>query len=265
MYNADLVAEKYRQPLEGAISYGIKQPADYHLTSVSHSAEGYECDIKHNNEAFLHFSHEAVSETQLYSVLAAAIMGNKLGLTSSQIVGGMAAITPVSGRLRRLRGMNGSLIIDDTYNALPDSVRAGLRVLYALKAPQKIAILGNMNELGAMSAQAHTEIGEFCDPAELDLVVTIGPDANEYLAPAAAAEGCEVQSFDTPYEAGEYLKSRIKQGAVILAKGSQNKVFAEEAIKPLLADPKDAAKLVRQSAYWLKRKQKAFGASGVKA
>ena len=106
---------------------------------------------------------------------------------------------------------------------------------------------------------AHTEIGKLCDPSELDLVVTIGPDANAYLAPAAAANGCTVKTFTNPYDAGEYVKPRVKPNAIIYAKGSQNKVFAEEAVKSLLADPKDVGKLVRQSEYWLRRKAKNFG------
>ncbi len=258
LYNADLVAEEFRQPLQAAISYGSKQPADYTLANVLHRAGQFECDVRHNGQTLLHFQHAAVSETQLYSVLAAVVIGNDLGLEPAQLLAGIATITPVNGRLHRLRGINNSLIIDDTYNALPDAVKAGLEVLYTLQAPQKIAILGNMNELGTMSAQAHTEIGELCSPDQLDLVVTIGPDANSYLAAAAEAKGCIVKRFDTPYDAGNYLLPKIQQDAIIYAKGSQNKVFAEEAIKPLLADPNDQSMLVRQSSYWLKRKQKSF-------
>ncbi len=262
IYNADLVDMKYREMLPpGSISYGIQDAgASYHLANVFHSAGGFEGDIKHgSDEIFLHISHEVVSETQLYSVLAAAIVGNELGLKKTQILEGLAAILPVSGRLRRLRGINNSTIIDDTYNSSPEAVKAGLRMLAAIDAPQRIAILGNMNELGTMSVAAHKEIGELCDPSVLQLVITIGPDANAHLAPAAQAKGCTVKTFDTPYDAGEYLQSKIEPEAVIFAKGSQNKVFAEEAIKKLLADPEDAAKLVRQSDYWLSRKAKNFG------
>lgn len=258
IYNADLVAEEYRQSLQDAISYGNKQSAEYRLANISHSTEEFKSDIMHSGELFLQFKHEAVSEVQLYSFLAAVVVGNELGFTREQILDGLAAIGPVSGRLRRLPGINGSLIIDDTYNALPDAMKASLEMFYTLKAPQKIAILGSMNQLGALSPQAHKEIGELCDPAQLSLVVTVGPDANAYLAPVAAAKGCEVKSFRTPYEAGEYLKSRMKPGMILLAKGSQDKVYTEEAIKPLLADPKDASKLVRQSAHWLKLKQENF-------
>lgn len=260
IYNADLVPEMYRQPLQDAISYGRQQPADYRLASVARSKEGFEGKVQHHGKALLHFRRDVISEAQLYSTLAAITVGSELGLAPSQILEGLATIRPVSGRLQQLRGINDSLIIDDTYNAIPDAVTAALKMFYELKAPQKIAILGNMNQLGAIAPGAHTEIGELCDPAQLDLVVTIGPDANAYLAQAAAAKGCVVQSFDTPYEAGAYLQSQVRQGAAILAKGSQDKVFAEEAIKLLLADPADASKLVRQSAYWQKRKQKSFGA-----
>ncbi len=259
IYNADLVAKEYRGSLQDAVSYGNKQAADYILTNVVPLATGFECDVKHSNEELLHFDKDVVSETQLYSVLAAVTIGNKLGLISTQILDGIAAIKPVSGRLQRLHGINDSLIIDDTYNAIPEAVKASLEMFYKQKSPQKIAILGSMNQLGAMSAQAHKEIGELCDPTQLDLVVTIGSDANTYLASAAKAKGCIVKRFKTPYEAGEYVKTKIKRGAVLLAKGSQDKVYTEEAIKVLLAHPNDASRLVRQSADWLKRKRRSFG------
>ncbi len=63
----------------------------------------------------------------------------------------------------------------------------------------------------------------------------------------------------SPYEAGDYVKNNLKPGAVVLAEGSQNGVFAEEALKPLLGSKADVAKLVRQSPYWLKIKNKQFG------
>lgn len=260
IFNADFTAEEFRASLPSdAVSYSLHDAAaHYHFANVFHSSGGFEGDIKQGGDIFLHLSHEVVSETQLYSVLAAAIVGKELGLKPTQIIAGASGIHPVSGRLRRLRGINNSTIIDDTYNASPEAVKAGIRTLYELDAPQKIAILGNMNELGGMSANAHKEIGEMCDPKQINLLVTIGPDANAHLAPTAEAKGCTVKKFDSPYEAGEYLQGKIESGAIIFAKGSQNSVFAEEAVKLILADPEDAGKLVRQSAEWLKKKERAF-------
>lgn len=260
IYNFDLVAPEYRTGLpDGSMSYSLAAPeADFYLANILKSPGSLEGDIKHNSEIYLHINQEVIAEPQLYSAMAAVVSGYCLELKSTQILAGLGAIMPVSGRFRRLRGINGSTIIDDTYNASPDAVKSGLQALYKLEAPQKIAILGSMNELGAMSADAHRQIGELCDPAQLQLVVTIGREAGTHLAPAAENKGCQVKSFDSPYDAGEYLQSKVEQGAIIFAKGSQNGVFAEEAVKKLLADPEDSNKLVRQSEAWQKQKQASF-------
>ncbi|MBA2279254.1 hypothetical protein H0V99_02355 [Candidatus Saccharibacteria bacterium] len=260
IYNTDYIdAAYYNQIAEGSVSYAIKNvDADFHLANIYHSAQGLEADVKYEKEILLHFAHEVVSSIQLYSVLAAIIVARELEMKTTEIIASIANIRPVSGRLRRLRGINNSTIIDDTYNSSPAAVEAGLEMLYKLQASQKIAILGSMNELGSMSADAHTEIGKLCDPKHLDLLVTIGAEANKYTASAAEASGCTVKKFDDPYAAGEYLQSQIKGEAIIFAKGSQNGVFAEEVIKLLLADPEDANKLVRQSPYWMQRKKKGF-------
>ena len=107
----------------------------------------------------------------------------------------------------------------------------------------------------------HSEVGSYCDSSKLDMVVTIGDQARKYLAPAAQKNGCHVKTFTSPYDAGQFVKQQLKTGAVVLAKGSQNGVFAEEALKGLLAEPKDASRLVRQSNYWLGVKSDQFKVS----
>jgi hypothetical protein len=81
---------------------------------------------------------------------------------------------------------------------------------------------------------------------------------NEHLALEAEKRGCNVKRCESPYEAGEFIKSVLQEGAVVLIKGSQNRVFAEEAIKTLLQDPQDATKLVRQAKNWMAIKRKQF-------
>src|SRR5205807_32743 len=130
----------------------------------------------------------------------------------------------------------------DTYNASSEAMLAALDTLYRIAAPQKIAVLGNMNELGGYALVEHEKVGKHCDPRELDLVVTIGTESNKYLAAAARDKGCRVESFDDPYSVADYLRQVVKEGAAILIKGSQNKIFLEEAVKLLLADPADAKK-----------------------
>lgn len=194
------------------------------------------------------------------AVLAAATIAHMLGIDTDTISTAAADLQPHAGRMQLLSGIKNTLLIDDTYNASPRAVTAALDVLYAADASQRIAILGSMNEMGELSMSLHREVGAYCDSAKLDYVVTIGRDAKSFLAPAAKQAGCNVKSFTDPHKAGAFVAKELKNQAVVLAKGSQNGVFAEEALKPLLNDPADAAKLVRQSAYWLKIKRKQFGA-----
>lgn len=190
--------------------------------------------------------------------LAAAAVADMLGMPAEQIVAGLPKLKHFSGRMQVLPGVQNSTLIDDTYNASPMAVKAALDVLYTARTSQRIAILGSMNELGDYAREAHHEVGEYCDPKKLALVVTIGRDAKRWLAPAAKARGCTVKSCLSPYEAAAYVATHLREKAVVLAKGSQNGVFTEEALKPLLADPADAAKLVRQSPAWLKAKLRQF-------
>jgi UDP-N-acetylmuramoyl-tripeptide--D-alanyl-D-alanine ligase len=208
---------------------------------------------------------QVVGEHNIRTAVAAGAVGIKLGLSAEQVAAGLAAIRPVNGRMNMLKGLKQSTLIDDTYNSSPLAVIAALQTLYLFPTEQRIAILGSMNELGAYAAQAHQQVGSACDPSLLEWVVTIGADAEQYLAPAAAARGCRVRSFASPYDAGAFVHSVLQPGAVILAKGSQNGVFAEEALKVLLHTPGDEENLVRQSSFWTAIKQKQFGAHIVDA
>jgi UDP-N-acetylmuramyl pentapeptide synthase len=195
-------------------------------------------------------------------IAAAAFgVGDLMGLTTKQLQAGISAIKPVSGRMNPLAGLNGAVIIDDTYNASPDSALAALAALAKAPATRRIAIMGAMNELGAASPRYHQEVGTAAGRAGLDLLITVGDLARTHLGPAALAAGLDPRAYkaaESPYAAGEFLKLMLREGDVVLAKGSQNGVFAEEAVKLLLANPADAARLVRQSPVWLRRKAAQF-------
>ncbi|MBX4197607.1 UDP-N-acetylmuramoyl-tripeptide--D-alanyl-D-alanine ligase [Candidatus Saccharibacteria bacterium] len=251
--NKDLCDDKYLKPMGEHLTYGMGSGADYKL-----EASNGRISVSSGGQQLLYITDDDLSKPELYSMLAAVSVAYKLGMQPETIEKGLKNIKPVNGRMQKLAGINSSIIIDDSYNSSPEAVKMALDALYKSSATQKIALLGSMNELGAYSETAHTEIGTYCDPVQLDSVVTIGKDANQYLAKAAELKGCKVHRFDSPYQAGEFIKSVIKPKAAVLVKGSQNGVFAEEAIKPLLANPDDQSKLVRQSAEWLKIKEQAF-------
>jgi UDP-N-acetylmuramyl pentapeptide synthase len=194
------------------------------------------------------------------AALAAELVGRELKVPEASIAAAVKAFHPVGGRMNPLPGLHGSVIIDDTYNSSPEAVIAALDTLahYPAKG-RRMALLGTMNELGDDAARYHRELGAAA--AGLDLLVTLGDLANEHLAPAAIKAGLDpsrVQTADSPYAAADYLAVMLRPGDVLLVKGSQNRVFAEEAVKHLLADPTDRAHLVRQTPEWLRTKQAQF-------
>lgn len=259
IYSQDLVDQKYaRQLPKDSKKYSLKQSADIQITDVVFEKLESSFKVLKNGSPFFEASHELIAQTLLYGAAAAIAVADELGMDVDEIKKGLASIKPASGRMQILEGIKDSTIIDDTYNATPLTFKAALDTLYRLEAPQKIAILGSMNELGDYSPAAHKEVGQYCDPKQIDLLVTIGADANKIMAVKAEARGLKVHRFTNPLAAGEFVKPLVEKGALILAKGSQNKIFAEEAVKLLLANQADASKLVRQSDDWRKRKEKAL-------
>jgi len=258
LVNIDDTPQEYLKDQE-FLSYGLRIDADCHpLKWQQFELNDGKITIALPGGTKLDAALTIVGKQGVKVTLAAALAAHMAGLTNNEIEKGLGRIKPFAGRMQILRGIQNSTIIDDTYNASPPAVEAALDVLYATKAPQRIAILGRMNQMGDYSPEAHREVGAYCDAKKLDLVVTIGSDAEKYLAPAAQKAGCKVQSFTSPYEAGEFVKSRLKAGCVLLAEGSQDGVYAEEALKVLLKDSKDQIKLVRQSARWMKIKHQQF-------
>jgi UDP-N-acetylmuramoyl-tripeptide--D-alanyl-D-alanine ligase len=198
-----------------------------------------------------------VGEHSLRPAMGAVAVAAKLGLTPAEIAAGLALLRPVPGRMNVLRGIDDTIIIDDTYNSSPLAASSALQALYSIQAPQRVAILGSMNELGATSQHEHEVLGGLCDPSLLSWVITIGDHAENYLAPAARARGCQVKSFKSAIDAGTFARSVIEPGAAILAKGSEGNIYAEEAVKILCIASQDQ-ELVRQSPSWMKTKDTFF-------
>lgn len=236
------------------LSYSLSGNSDYRLINlktmgIKGSTAGFLCRDKQYS-----ITLNMIGKQGAKISLAALAVVDILGLPIEAVTHTIKHMPPTSGRMQILKGINDSYIIDDSYNSSPSAVIAALDALYDTPSRQRIALLGSMNELGNYSKKAHEEIGSYCDPRFLSNVITLGNEANLYLAPAAKAQGCSVSEFTNAKEAGSFIATLLKGGSVILIKGSQNGVFAEEAIKPLLKNKDDYAKLVRQSNYWLRVK-----------
>jgi UDP-N-acetylmuramoyl-tripeptide--D-alanyl-D-alanine ligase len=194
-----------------------------------------------------------MGEHQLYALLVAAAIGFQEGLSADRIKEGLEAYEVPSGRGRIIEGQKGITIVDDTYNGAPDGVKAGLAMLREFAGDRRVvAILGNMNELGDFSEQAHKEVAAAAG-ALVDFLVVVGPH-REIMAKAAHAAGMpkvSLLSFATPEQLISHSSQCVQADDVVYVKGSQNNVRLERFVKKIMAHPEQAGSLlVRQGRSW---------------
>jgi len=196
-----------------------------------------------------------------FVVAAALLVAKDLGVSVVAAGKALEGVNPAAGRGRLLAGKKGSIIIDDSYNNVGANVSiASLDLLYEFNTPRRVAVLGGINELSPdMEQETHTEVAVHLKEKKLQEVVLIGSLAKKYYKPILATAQIPFKWFPTPYKAGNYLQDKLVAGMVVLVKGSQNGIYSEESIKPLLQDPKNEAQLVRQSKAWIEKKKKSFG------
>lgn len=162
-------------------------------------------------------------EYNILNALAAVAIGLESGLNVEQIQSGLINMKLTGMRLERVTGAKGEIIINDTYNANPDSMIASLTTLNNFSGNKKVAVLGDMYELGEYSETGHRRVGKAIAGMELDLVVTVGQLAS-VISRQVIEEGVlsiEVASFSTKEDAVDFLKQKLSKGDVVLVKGSR--------------------------------------------
>ncbi len=164
----------------------------------------------------------------------------------------LSALETPRGRMRILDGKSQSVIIDDSYNSSPIASKEALKTLGALATRgRKIAVLGDMKELGDLSESAHKDVGGLAGQT-VHTLVTVGEMGSVYANGArfAGLAADRILSFPTSVEAGEYLSNMVRAGDVILVKGSQS-MRMERVSKALMAEQDKAGEvLVRQEKEW---------------
>ncbi len=159
------------------------------------------------------------------------------------------------GRMRLLKGINNTFIIDDTYNSSPFSCESALRTLGELRGGRKIAVLGDMLELGKHTIEAHKNIGKVA-AENVNILVVVGARAVSSKEGALQAGMSEENIFEflTAHEAGEFIKTFIEKGDMILVKGSQG-MRMERVVGEIVLEQDNKGKLlVRHDTEWLNKK-----------
>ncbi len=162
----------------------------------------------------------------VYNALAAVCAGLHMGLSFEECAKGIEECVYTSSRLEVIQA-DGVEIINDCYNASPDSVRAALKVLSLSLKPRKVAILGDILEMGEFAPDAHRALGKAVKDSGVDLLITAGEMAKNIADGAKEAGLCDVVSFDTTDLLKEDINTLIKSGDCVLVKASHGMRFIE--------------------------------------
>lgn len=170
----------------------------------------------------------------LLNAALAVAAGAAFGITAEEAAAALKTMEPVGKRLEVLT-IGGITVINDAYNASPESMKAAVAVLQASEAARRVAFLGDMYELGDDSNELHASVGQAVREAGIDVLITVGEHALSIALGAAGGE-TEVHSFLTREEAFEALPSLVKAGDLLLLKASRAMAL-EEAVHVLERNP----------------------------
>lgn len=199
------------------IFFGFATDNDYHAEDIENNAEsGIECTLCFEDKR-LPVTIPAIGSYMVSNALAAVAAGKLLGLSDEQLIKGVQSYKTVGSRANLIN--TGKIrIIDDCYNANPTSVRASLDTLMNFSG-RKVAILGDMKELGANELELHRETGIYAKQKGVDLVIAIGPLAKEL------AKGANGIWYDTIENAEKMIKTLVHDGDTVLVKASHSMNF----------------------------------------
>lgn len=173
----------------------------------------------------------------VYNALAAIAMGLCFGVSAADAAKGLENYVP-SGMRQRIKTLGNITIIEDCYNASPDSERAALNSLCTVAKGRKIAVLGDMLELGSYTEQAHRTVGEYAAHKKIDLLFTFG-ESSKYLADSARKCGLKnTFEFTDKQSLANALLSEIKDGDTVIFKASRG-MKLEDVIN-IIYEKKDA-------------------------
>jgi len=232
------------------ITYGFSPHAELYADQVSVSLEGTTMRAHWHGEV-LPLRIPFIGAHHAYTALAAAAVGLTYGLCWADIARGLESVAPLPGRTRLLEGINGCLLLDDSYNADPTSTFAALDTLHVLPASRRLVLLGDMTQLGDYAEEGHRLVGRRC--AEVaNLLVTRGELAR-IAADEALSRGMPRSKVHITFaaeDATRVLKEVLRTGDLLLVKGG-SEARLEAITRELLQDQETApAILPRQHRGW---------------
>lgn len=237
------------------VTFGFDQTASVVVVAVTPSLQGTWIKLK-NNDTVVDFivPKRALSRVYGYTFAAAIAVGLSRGISFEQCIENIKTnFTLPNGRMSLLSGVNNSFIIDSSYNASKIPMLEALGMLREVGSSKKLAILGDMRELGEISEEVHRQVAQ--KAAEVcEKVWLVGPQMKQYALPLLGQKAVWCENAGV---AAEKAREVLGSGDVILVKGSQNTLFLEYAVEKLLKNPEEAGKvLCRRGGFWQKEREK---------
>ncbi len=215
------------------VYYGLSKENDiYPEQVIDYGESGFIIKVK-IKEAVHSFRFHYPGIHNVYNALAALWIGLQYGMSPEEIQRGLRAYVPSKMRLE-IHEKNGIKIINDAYNASPDSMKAALQVLHDIKGKRKVAILGDMFEMGSFSEEGHRLVGSYVVETNVDVTITVGEMARWIAEEAGTLQNDKlIFSVESNHEAIELLKNLVEADDIILIKGSRG-MKMEEIVNYLL-------------------------------
>lgn len=263
IYNQDdtIIQNELRGVLQRSFGFSRYLPSEYQGSQdriVYHDDKpiGYEFSVAHAHTAATVTLMGTIGSQQVYACTAAVAVADVLGISLETAAEALSALRTPNGRVRIIEGLKSTTILDDTYNSSPTACEQALETLAGVKyAKRKIAVLGDMLELGRFSSAEHERIGSLA-ATTCDRLITVGVRARK-IAEGALNHGLPeeyILQYDDSAEAGREMQNYIEAGDVILVKGSQG-MRTERIVEEIMAHPEAAYELlVRQDDEWTKRR-----------
>ena len=231
--NGDDVNLRKAEIPEGAavIYYGLGGDNDIFATDIKSDHESFTDFTVHTKEGEFKARINSLGNHMVQNALAAVAVAKTLGLTEKEIVDGLENYRTIGGRANIIKTEK-LIIIDDCYNANPESMKASLKTLSNFDG-RRVALLGDMKELGEKEKELHFEIGSLAAELNLDLIITVGDLALEMYK--AARPKIDAEWYQSIEEAKLYMYENLTIGDTVLVKASHSMKFDElvELIKEL--------------------------------
>ena len=210
------------------ITYGIENESDYMARNIKVEKEASKFDITYNNKTYT-ITVPVGGHHFIYNSLCAICVGLEYGIDIDDIIKGISEFELTKRRMEIIKNSDNIIIVNDSYNASYESMKAALEYINKVEANKKIAVLGDILELGEYSKQMHENVGEEVVKNNMDVLITVGKEAQNISSKALelGMKKDNIYHFNKNEEAANLINQIAKQGDIVLVKASHGMKFDE--------------------------------------